>query len=121
VVCTAQSTNLSVFDKYASFYLYSAYVNPITFTIGQEQRYAGIDDMHPEQVLVYPVPAADRITIRSLSTIINVSVYDASGRMVPVKNEFSHNMLDLSGFAPGLYYLQIQTREETFFRKIIRL
>jgi hypothetical protein len=82
----------------------------------------GIDDnSSPEILRVYPNPSNDRIYIVSTNVIRELCLLDYSGRMMQchqLKNQMEFSM-DVSGYAPGVYLLRIDTEQGRIVRKII--
>ncbi|MBC7776126.1 MAG: T9SS type A sorting domain-containing protein [Phycisphaerae bacterium] len=79
------------------------------------------------QVRVYPNPTADRVNIESQasSPAFSVEFSDAQGRTLLLQSAAQQGLLhslDLSGYAPGVYYLRLraegQKTTQTF--KIIK-
>ncbi|MCB9285403.1 MAG: T9SS type A sorting domain-containing protein [Lewinellaceae bacterium] len=51
----------------------------------------------------------------------NISVLDATGRVIIPAHQPEECNMDLSSFPPGLYFLQINTGQETFGKRIVKL
>lgn len=80
----------------------------------------GVDDVNSEETFnIYPNPTVDILTLEGL-TGFNVSIYDASGRLVDsfaISNE--KHRLDLSSQGAGLYLLDIQKNNQRIVRKVM--
>ena len=78
------------------------------------------------QLAVYPNPVSDKIAVRGLSVGANdVSVCNLLGEMImPVKAEApirqNISVFDVSSLAPGIYYLEMRSAENTFRAKFVK-
>jgi hypothetical protein len=75
-----------------------------------------------KELSIYPNPATDRIWIRVPDNFVGqelpVQIYDSSGRQLQSTVLHSHE-LDLSGLAPGLYYIRALMAGEAYFTKLM--
>ena len=67
-------------------------------------------------LLIYPNPAHETITIILDEDIKRVSVYTLLGNK---KAEFSSNKIDFGGLQGGNYILQIQTSNNMYYKKVV--
>ncbi len=58
------------------------------------------------ELRIYPDPATDKITISSAADNVAISIYTITGNLI--LNDLSKRDIDVSGFSPGLYILQLQ-------------
>ncbi len=60
-------------------------------------------------IAIYPNPASDvvNITLQDTSRTIEISVYDALGRVVMPSKNLDVGRLDISGLSSGVYYIKI--------------
>ena len=56
------------------------------------------------EVLLFPSPASDRITLRAARPIVRMQVVSSYGNIVPVRQDQSGN-IDVRHLSPGLYFL----------------
>jgi len=85
----------------------------------------GIDDVAFSDVSISPNPALDIIQIQSdnFSAETNVQVYNIQGQVVfsEVKNSATGNFtINVSDFASGMYFVQIQSEGKTVAKKLIK-
>jgi len=73
-------------------------------------------------VYVYPNPTTGLLKISGASNISSITLLSSDGRIVMFARPGIQGIqtLDLSGFAPGVYQLQISTTQETITKKIVR-
>jgi hypothetical protein len=74
------------------------------------------------EVLVYPNPTTDSITVSSNSAVEAIIIYSIDGKKVgSFKNPIAGNQMtiDLQSFSVGIYNLQIKTTDKIFTKKII--
>ncbi|PLW93695.1 MAG: hypothetical protein C0592_05250 [Marinilabiliales bacterium] len=76
-------------------------------------------DLQP--VLVFPNPASDYIHIVSVDMITDWALFDISGRVVMDCREYSDDFgIDISDLHAGLYYLRLETEDNSFMKSIIK-
>ena len=65
----------------------------------------------PENITVYPNPATNTITIRGIKNqVLSIKILDITGRLVNSEQVTGNStVLDVSGFAKGMYFIQIAT------------
>ena len=69
---------------------------------------------------IFPNPSSDLIYLNNNGESINeVKIYDISGSLVYQAHSFERNYIDVSYFAQGLYYLDIQFSDTNICKKII--
>ena len=83
---------------------------------------SAIYELSSESVHIYPNPATNYITIdlsdiEETNTILKM--YDFSGKLVLEKTSSAINTLDVSGFAKGLYSVEVFTSTRFFRSKLI--
>ncbi len=74
------------------------------------------DNKDKEEVLVYPNPSNNFITIRSGAPLKRVTVFDGLGRVV--LNLSGANKIDVSALAEGIYLVKGETVTSAFVRRI---
>ncbi|MCD4682513.1 MAG: T9SS type A sorting domain-containing protein [Bacteroidales bacterium] len=80
----------------------------------------GIINRTINYIEIFPNPASDIVTIDSEFEIVNLKVYNQTGQIVAEEmvNNKSHRF-DVSLLNPGIYFLQIDFKDERILRKII--
>jgi hypothetical protein len=68
----------------------------------------GVNDENNGNVIIYPNPVSDLLTISGLSTASNISIIDMSGRIVMEVNDFENSTLDISNLQSGMYFIKIE-------------
>ena len=81
----------------------------------------GVNDFDLSKLKYYPNPVNDLLTITYADVITNVEVFDLNGRMV-IKRDFDNQtvQLDFSSLSSGTYILNIKTKENSQFVKIVK-
>ena len=82
----------------------------LTGTNGIEQV---IDDN--KMITIYPNPANNKITIDA-NDVIDVKLFDVLGKQITTTKT---NDVDVSNFNDGIYFIQVQTKQNTSTQKII--
>lgn len=71
-----------------------------------------------EDIVIYPNPAKDIVTIEGKNKILSVYVYDLSGKRIDLS--LTGNKVNISGLATGNYVLGIKTDEGVVTKKLIK-
>lgn len=83
----------------------SAYSNPISLSIS-----TNVEDIEPlDQILVFPNPTSDKLTIESKKAIKHLQLFNSAGVKQAVNTDATYSILDTSSLAPGLYFLKVET------------
>ncbi|MEZ4909379.1 MAG: T9SS type A sorting domain-containing protein [Saprospiraceae bacterium] len=72
-----------------------------------------------EQVVVYPNPTLDKLYLQGVENILNVDIYDSQGKMLPT-NQNGFDTIDMEMYPQGIYFIKIQTKENTKTLRIIK-
>ena len=67
---------------------------------------------------IYPNPVTDILTIKTQEKIQNVSMYDASGRMVNA--QLNNGQINVSALPKGIYILKAITDKAVYQQKVIK-
>jgi len=74
-----------------------------------------------ENIAVYPNPSSGRFNIQSRSPYHLVEVSDIEGkRLISLAGQSFVSQMDLSGYAPGLYFLTIRDGEKEIHQKLVK-
>ncbi|MEN9997719.1 MAG: Secretion system C-terminal sorting domain, partial [Bacteroidota bacterium] len=73
----------------------------------------GFDDLtNDNQVIAFPNPTSDKVTIRSNNPLSNVTIQIVSpqGTLINKKNlsDFQETTLDFSNYSEGIYFVKVQ-------------
>jgi len=91
----------------------------LPFQIDVATKINHVEDL--TDVYIYPNPASSLIYINSDLDIINVNIYNYSGHLIFEETDNSKlHQIDISELLPGLYFFKIETKAETFTRRIIK-
>jgi len=81
----------------------------------------GVNDFDLSKLKYYPNPVNNLLTITYTDAITNVEVFDLNGRMVITRNFDNQTVqLDFSSLSAGTYMLNIKTKENSQFVKIVK-
>jgi hypothetical protein len=72
------------------------------------------------QILFFPNPARHKISFRTDIPLETVHIYNLQGHLVESKGVFNGQM-DISSLAGGIYFLEIISKTQSFFKKLIVL
>ena len=76
-------------------------------------RLPGIDDLN---VRVFPNPVADRVYVEA-SDLIELNLYSLEGKLLVFTQD---NTVDMSTLEPGVYLVQILTKNGVVTQKVIK-
>ncbi|MEN8156888.1 MAG: discoidin domain-containing protein [Bacteroidota bacterium] len=92
----------------------------VSFTVTIDDN-TGIDNPLSDQIRVYPIPADDLISIRTIHVIREVTITDMAGRTVRrVLINADGADMDISDLRNGIYFITIDTEEGVVSRKIVK-
>lgn len=83
----------------------------------------GVDDVsRSKDILLSPNPVKNQFTLKGISKITGVEVYDISGKLVKQfdADSLSKNSFDVSRLKKGNYVVKIKTDKETLNKKLIK-
>lgn len=84
----------------------------VDFTVLQS-----VDNPLATNVKLYPNPTKGVLHISGFENA-NVYVYSSTGKMVAEFTDFTGGSIDISGMASGIYFINIQTEENTVTKKV---
>lgn len=67
---------------------------------------------------IYPNPVTDILTIRTQEKVFNISLYDASGRLI--NTQFNNGQVNVSMLPKGMYILKAVTDKAVYQQKFIK-
>ena len=84
--------------------------------------HSAVDELEALSVLIYPNPASNNLTVdlgdlNGVNTTIKL--YDSSSKLVFEKQSTSTLTIDVSGFAKGMYSLELSTDEQVLRSQVI--
>lgn len=91
--------------------VYNITFNLTTLAYNFEEVVAGTENVHALAISLYPNPASDAINFSFNSTnTFSVAFYDINGRNILSFEAVNPDMaMDISGFAPGVYFAKVTT------------
>jgi len=78
----------------------------------------GAMSVSSDVVSIYPNPAKDEIIIKGTTNQINYQLVDVSGKIC-LKGSTSNSKIDVKSIPNGIYFIEIQTIEGSFRKKLI--
>ncbi|MPS73554.1 MAG: T9SS type A sorting domain-containing protein [Chryseobacterium sp.] len=82
-----------------------------------------VDDVvNSKDVALYPNPVKNQFTLKGITKMKSVEVYDISGKLVKQfdANSLSKNTFDVSRLKTGNYVVQVKTENDSFSKKLIK-
>ncbi|MCG8580598.1 MAG: T9SS type A sorting domain-containing protein [Bacteroidales bacterium] len=81
-----------------------------------------VEEQRHNQIKVYPNPAATKVDVTTASSIVKVSVYSQTGKMIAVptsRNNDKWISMQVSHLSKGTYLLQVKTKEGLSTHKLV--
>jgi len=93
-----------------------------SFTTLEEQDTVGIADYLDQMITIYPNPTDAKIMIQNNHSLVqDVEVYDAFGKtLFTLKVNDNTAVIDMTGYAAGLYFARISTPEGILTKRFIK-
>ncbi|WP_124981316.1 T9SS type A sorting domain-containing protein [Nonlabens xiamenensis] len=112
-----------IFENSASIYF--DYNFPIDTNIHRVDvmRTASLLDLSNIDLQLYPNPAQDRVFIQSDQIISHVELHDSKGRKIFIQKasiQSNQALLDVNAYAPGIYFVSIDTAKGSKTIKMIK-
>jgi hypothetical protein len=82
-----------------------------------------VDDVvNSKDVALYPNPVKNQFTLKGITKMKSVEVYDISGKLVKQfdADSLSKNTFDVSRLKTGNYVVQVKTENDSFSKKLIK-
>jgi hypothetical protein len=92
-------------------------IAPLSTGIEQINLFTSTHQHTLENIGIYPNPSSGIYQIQATGTI---AIHNTLGVQVLTKNISGNSTIDLSGYAKGIYTLQLQTAIGTITRKLIK-
>jgi len=108
-------------DSFTGLFLNPYYTSSIWNQQDCEQIIMNLNDLELEnEIIVYPTPTLNRITIRNITQITEFRILNNNGKTV--KNGFvnSSGEIKINELSCGFYFLELKTKEKTIIQKIIK-
>ena len=82
---------------------------------------ASINEVQPDNLLIYPNPSRNFIFISDIEEIKNVQIYNTLGELIILQHSNSkQENIDISNLNKGIYFVEIKTNSKIYIRKIIK-
>ncbi|OYU81566.1 MAG: hypothetical protein CFE23_03610 [Flavobacterium sp. BFFFF1] len=79
----------------------------------------GIDNQNLDNgIRIYPNPTNGVVNIKADSEVLSVELFDVRGRKLMMKNNV--NILNISGYNPGIYFVKVNTDQGSRTQKLIK-
>lgn len=75
------------------------------------------DVVSNNKIAVYPNPVSNILNIDSEEMLMNVSIFDLTGKAVALKGS---SQIDVSGLKSGIYFIRIETQKQTQIIKFVK-
>lgn len=77
-----------------------------------------LSEQHLNEILIYPNPAIDQLTISNINVEVELFLYSAEGKMVYQHSVNSTTTIPLADFSNGIYSLVISNGKEFIVKKV---
>ena len=93
---------------------------PFTYTVGDNCKGDNVRELTDAEVRIYPVPATDRLTIEMPAADNHVWAWSADGSLVLDRKAGAKATVDVSRWAPGVYFVRIESGNAVAVRRIVK-
>ena len=101
--------------------LYDQQVNTTISVVEGSTGTVAIDDLAPEAISLYPIPASDRLFIGGLmDTRPPVWIFDPEGRLI-AQLPIVESSIDVSGLKPGAYLLYLSDQGKLVRKRFVKV
>lgn len=91
------------------------------YTSSGFNAYLAVKQLDVNSIIAYPNPTSGKVTFSAQEVITNITVMDASGRIVlDIKNDTSSTTVNLDQYPTGYYMVNIKTQAGSINKKIIK-
>ncbi len=80
----------------------------------------GVEDEVFSDLTIYPNPANDILNIVGLTDDSEIEIYDLSGKVQKVVNAQNRVSIDISDLAAGVYFVKVNSSENSVVKKMIK-
>ncbi|MFN5886408.1 MAG: T9SS type A sorting domain-containing protein, partial [Flavobacteriales bacterium] len=78
-----------------------------------------INELNPQEVVVYPNPAHSEVQVPNTMLGSDVQIIDASGRVVLSLSNISSTSIDLTAVEAGAYHLSIISNDKRYMARVV--
>ena len=80
----------------------------------------GINE-HGGQILIYPNPVNDKLTVEALESISNVEIYNLMGALVYSQKDGANKVeINTANLQSGIYFIRLTTKSASETRRFIK-
>ena len=87
------------------------------FDIAIDANYLGVDENETDNILIYPNPANDKVTLQGI--VGQVSFTNVDGKVIKTIQNYSGQSISLVDFNPGVYILTFSIVGTNYSKKLI--
>ncbi len=95
-------------------------VNKFSITVIEANSTLGIADIDNKDFIIYPNPVTDKLNISSTNSLLSISIMSINGAKV-YEGNIIDNKVDLSTLNSGIYFVKIETDNESVIKKLIKI
>lgn len=81
---------------------------------------SSVKNMNTPEFVIYPNPAHNEI-LTDFTDSFSFKVLDTKGSIVLIKNQHTNNRIDIDMLRPGMYFIQIQTKDFQTTKSFVKL
>ena len=116
----AYDVSLAIGPGNAPYVGFADYTDSNKVTLMTYGGTAAVETVNENIISLYPNPVKSGITVNTVNSIIDVTIYDLNGRTVLEEKQPQSNHFDISNLTGGMYLVKITTAQATFVRKIVK-
>ncbi|MBN2523367.1 MAG: T9SS type A sorting domain-containing protein [Bacteroidales bacterium] len=110
--------SVSVELPYASVTDSSGNPNLLAYTSWVYEVESATENIADNRVIIFPNPAKDKLFL-NLKNASDISVVNISGELIYSRRKVLYETIDVSQYAPGIYIVNIENKDELYHKKIL--
>lgn len=87
----------------------------------QNNDFVSVEKYNQNNILIYPNPFSDKITLKNIPQNSTITLYDQIGKTIPFSYSENNSILNLNHLARGTYTLAISRNKQHYMFKIVKL
>ena len=93
--------------------------NTLNYTaVGGDCLITSVDEIAESEIKIYPNPTTGQLNIETERRFSEIKIFDVTGKLL-LDQRFS-DQIDLGGFVPGLYLLELRDEDSIYRKKIVK-
>ena len=101
------------------YYIFANVTANHSIIVTFKKSVTGIEDIHSQEIFIYPNPTTNDLFIKSESPIDKIEIYSLTGTLLMQENNFNEK-ISVSALQRGVYLLKVYTGKGLIIKKVVR-